>query len=309
MICIEGVIVKAISGFFYVDSDEKIYQCRARGIFKKNKITPMVGDRVQIKILQSDDIDEGWIEKIYPRSTELIRPAVANVEQAVIVFALKHPDPHINLLDKLIVMGYYNKNGRVTPNKIDLKHKDKSQIISYYSREIKQMEEERRNGAIIEKDEDNYQYGISNRNRFINPVHKHLEKYMILGKWKSVSIGNKLKGTVYDKNISLEIVDDKRYYMVMTSSEKSYPKDKANGYWEIKRDFKSKKKYLSLDQFVPEENLSKAFFSITNYGRTLKLLIAQDNRIEDGGVGFDADFENKDSLKPYIIKFERIPSK
>lgn len=103
---VEGIIVKGIAGFYYVRTADGIYECKARGIFKKNKITPLVGDKVKINIL-SEEPKEGWIEEIQERAVELFRPAVANVDQAVIVFALKSPDPHLNLLDKILLLGEY----------------------------------------------------------------------------------------------------------------------------------------------------------------------------------------------------------
>lgn len=104
---VKGIIVKGIAGFYYVRTDNGIYECKARGIFKKNKVTPLVGDKVNISIL-SENPKEGWIEEIEERNVELFRPAVANVDQAVIVFALKSPDPHLNLLDKIILLAEYS---------------------------------------------------------------------------------------------------------------------------------------------------------------------------------------------------------
>ncbi len=103
---VEGIIVKGIAGFYYVRTSDGIYECKARGIFKKNKVTPLVGDKVKISIL-SEEPKEGWIEEIEERNVELFRPAVANVDQAVVVFALKSPDPHLNLLDKILLLGEY----------------------------------------------------------------------------------------------------------------------------------------------------------------------------------------------------------
>jgi ribosome biogenesis GTPase len=100
----EGVIIKGIAGFYYVKVHDTVYECKARGKFKNKKKTPLVGDRVTITI---DDGDKGVIETIAPRNNELFRPAVANVDQSLIVFALKNPEPHLNLLDKLLILGEY----------------------------------------------------------------------------------------------------------------------------------------------------------------------------------------------------------
>ncbi|MDD2980596.1 MAG: ribosome small subunit-dependent GTPase A [Hespellia sp.] len=100
----QGKIVKGIAGFYYVHVAESgIYECKAKGIFRKEKIKPLVGDDVEIDIL--DEVEKlGNINRILPRSNELIRPAVANVDQALVVFAVTEPEPHFNLLDRFLVM-------------------------------------------------------------------------------------------------------------------------------------------------------------------------------------------------------------
>lgn len=99
----EGVIVKGVAGQYVVRVKEEQFTCKARGILKKKGIKPLVGDRV---VIQLDVYDEtlGIIEDVLPRKTSLIRPPVANVTQAVVVFAIKQPDPNINLLDKLLAI-------------------------------------------------------------------------------------------------------------------------------------------------------------------------------------------------------------
>lgn len=100
---VEGIIVKAIAGFYYVKVNDYIYECKGRGILKKQKITPLVGDNAAISIEDEENL-KGIIEKIFDRKVELMRPAVANIDQILIVFALKEPDPHLNLLDKLLIL-------------------------------------------------------------------------------------------------------------------------------------------------------------------------------------------------------------
>ena len=100
----QGKIVKGIAGFYYVHVVEYgVYECKAKGVFRKEKIKPLVGDNVEIEIL-NEDPKEGNIVKILPRKNELIRPAVANIDQALVVFAVAKPDPHFNLLDRFLVM-------------------------------------------------------------------------------------------------------------------------------------------------------------------------------------------------------------
>ena len=100
---INGKIIKGIGGFYYVDTEKGIYECRARGIFRKNKITPLVGDRVSISVVDEEN-KKGVVEEIEKRDTELVRPPIANVDKALIVFAIKNPAPNLSLLDRFIVL-------------------------------------------------------------------------------------------------------------------------------------------------------------------------------------------------------------
>ena len=101
---IQGKIVKGIAGFYYVHVVESgVYECKAKGIFRKDGIKPLVGDNVEIEILDEKDM-EGNITEILPRKNELIRPAVANIDQALVVFAAAKPKPHFQLLDRFLVM-------------------------------------------------------------------------------------------------------------------------------------------------------------------------------------------------------------
>ena len=98
-----GIIFKGIGGFYYVKFNDAIYECKARGKFKNQKVTPLVGDYVHISI-QDEEKKLGMIEEILERKTELLRPTVANVNQAIIVFSIKNPLPNIILLDKMLVL-------------------------------------------------------------------------------------------------------------------------------------------------------------------------------------------------------------
>ena len=100
----QGKIIKGIAGFYYVHvAGSGIYECKAKGIFRKENKKPLVGDNVEIDVLDEKDM-EGSLVRILPRKNELIRPAVANVDQALVVFAAAKPDPHLNLLDRFLVM-------------------------------------------------------------------------------------------------------------------------------------------------------------------------------------------------------------
>lgn len=117
----QGKIVKGISGFYYVHIAESgIYECKAKGIFRNQNVKPLVGDNVEIAILDEKE-KLGNIEKILPRSNALIRPAVANIDQALVIFAAAKPQPNFNLLDRfLIMMEYQEVPVTICFNKTDL---------------------------------------------------------------------------------------------------------------------------------------------------------------------------------------------
>ena len=99
---IEGTIIKGIGGFYYVQTDKDVVQCRARGIFRETNTTPLVGDRVRIRISEEDG--NGYVEEIFERESVLLRPPVANVTQAVVVSSIKNPELNTWLLDRMLVM-------------------------------------------------------------------------------------------------------------------------------------------------------------------------------------------------------------
>lgn len=113
-----GRIIKAISGFYYIEYENKIYECRAKGILKKNKISPLVSDFAEFEII---DDKSGNLIRIVDRKNSLIRPPVANLDAVVIVVATSKPEPSLLFLDTQLV---FLENIGVTPivclNKIDL---------------------------------------------------------------------------------------------------------------------------------------------------------------------------------------------
>lgn len=112
-----GKIIKGIGGFYYIKTEEGLIECKARGRFRHKDIKPMVGDNVTIKIEKG----KGVIEEIHKRTSELVRPTVANVSLAFIVFAVKNPDINFDLLNKFLVLCEYNNiEVVVCLNKIDL---------------------------------------------------------------------------------------------------------------------------------------------------------------------------------------------
>ncbi|MBC6308211.1 ribosome small subunit-dependent GTPase A [Listeria sp. FSL L7-1582] len=97
---LEGQIMKALSGFYYVYCEGKTYQCRARGNFRKRGLTPLVGDHV---VFQADNLKEGYVLELLPRKNALVRPPIANVDLALLVFSAVEPDFSANLADRFLV--------------------------------------------------------------------------------------------------------------------------------------------------------------------------------------------------------------
>jgi ribosome biogenesis GTPase len=100
----QGKIVKGIAGFYYVYAEDgNTYECKAKGIFRKQNIKPLVGDDVELERLEGQDL-KGNIISLLPRKSQLIRPAVANIDQAMVIFAITKPEPNLNLLDRFLIM-------------------------------------------------------------------------------------------------------------------------------------------------------------------------------------------------------------
>ena len=116
---IKGKIVKGIGGFYYVDADDVIYECRARGSFRKQGITPLVGDDVEITV--NDGEHENTIDKIYERKNSLIRPPLANLDTLFIVSSVTDPKFNTLITDKLIAIAEYKSiEPVIVITKIDL---------------------------------------------------------------------------------------------------------------------------------------------------------------------------------------------
>lgn len=127
----QGKIVKGIAGFYYVDTGSRklplhagVYACKAKGLFREQGLKPLPGDNVLFEITDEKDM-EGNITEVLPRKNALIRPEVANVDQALIVFAIKEPDPNYLLLDRFLVMMQQSELPvRICFNKQDIASKE-----------------------------------------------------------------------------------------------------------------------------------------------------------------------------------------
>lgn len=125
-----GKIIKGIAGFYYVHvGDKGIYECKAKGIFRNEKIKPLVGDNVEMEVLDEKDM-EGNILRILPRRSVLVRPAVANVDQALIIFAIVKPNPNFNLLDRFLIrMERQNLPTIICFNKQDIASPEEKEML------------------------------------------------------------------------------------------------------------------------------------------------------------------------------------
>lgn len=100
----QGKIIKGIAGFYYIYAEDgNVYECKAKGIFRKDNFKPLVGDNVEITVLNEEE-KEGSVTSILPHRNSLIRPAVANVDQAFLIFAMENPKPNFLLLDRFLIM-------------------------------------------------------------------------------------------------------------------------------------------------------------------------------------------------------------
>lgn len=126
----KGIIICTSSNVYQVVENEKVYKCLARGKFKKEKISPLVGDEVEFTITNSEK-QEGVIEQILPRKNELKRPKMANLTQLILVVSMKMPSPDLLLLDKQLVFAeFMGLKATIVLNKVDLEDKEEIDRIA-----------------------------------------------------------------------------------------------------------------------------------------------------------------------------------
>lgn len=122
----EGQIIRAVSSFYYVQCEDEVIECKARGLFKKNNITPLVGDYV---LFELTDNNHGVVTEVKKRKNELVRPPISNVDQALLVFSIKEPDINYLLLDKFLVhIEQANIEPIICITKFDLVDKEDDEI-------------------------------------------------------------------------------------------------------------------------------------------------------------------------------------
>ena len=126
----QGKIIKGIAGFYYVHvPGAGVYECKAKGVFRKEKQKPFVGDYVDIQILSQEEMT-GNVAEILPRKNVLVRPAAANIDQALVIFAIARPKPNLNLLDRfLIAMKHQGVESVICFNKQDIADEKERQML------------------------------------------------------------------------------------------------------------------------------------------------------------------------------------
>lgn len=133
----KGRIIKSLSGFYYVNNENGTFQCKGRGVFRKKKITPLVGDLVTFEL---DENDEGYILEVESRENELLRPPIANVSQAMIVSSAKKPDFRTKLLDRfLVLIESVGIIPIVVVTKMDLVNDEEQTLIEKYKQDYENI--------------------------------------------------------------------------------------------------------------------------------------------------------------------------
>ncbi|UAC49350.1 ribosome small subunit-dependent GTPase A [Bacillus aquiflavi] len=133
----EGKIIKAVSVFYYVLSENGVFQCKGRGVFRKKKLTPLVGDYV---VFQAEKDNEGYILEVKERKNELIRPPIANVDQAVLIFSAVEPEFSTTLLDRFLVLIEANNiHPLICITKMDITNREQAEIIQRYKNDYSRI--------------------------------------------------------------------------------------------------------------------------------------------------------------------------
>ncbi|HAQ08405.1 MAG TPA: ribosome small subunit-dependent GTPase A [Bacillus bacterium] len=131
----EGKIIKALSGFYYVANKDGVTQCRGRGVFRLNKVNPLVGDEV---VFQAENDTEGYILEVKERKNELVRPPIANVDQAILVFSAVEPEFSTALLDRFLVLVEFNHiQPLICITKMDLTSEKQKDRLEEYAQDYR----------------------------------------------------------------------------------------------------------------------------------------------------------------------------
>lgn len=284
---LKGVIVKGIGGFYYVKTSEGIIESRARGLFRDENITPIVGDKVSIRISEEDNT--GYVDEIYPRTSQLLRPAVANVTQAIIVMSIKNPDINTWLLDKFLLMAEYEKlQVLICINKSDLNKERALKLKGIYEKAgysvvissvreslgIEELKESLKNNITVFAGPSGV--GKSSLLNEINPILK-LETGDISSKSK--------RGKHTTRHVELLDLDDNSYVLDTPG-------------------FSS----LNLDFIEDEVELREYFKEIAEYGKKCRFISCLHDREPDCNVKENVDNRNinKERYDNYLLLLQEI---
>lgn len=249
---LEGVIIKGIGGFYYVKTREDIYECRARGIFREENITPLIGDKVLIRLSEEDNT--GYIEKIFDRKSQLIRPPVANITQAIIVMSIKKPNINCWLLDRFLVMiEHKNLDIKICLNKIDLANEEDISLIEdiYSKAQYKIIKTSTKTGVGILELKESLKDNITvfagpsgvGKSSLLNKINPRLK----------LETGNVSKKTTRGKHTTrhVELIDlDSRSYVLDTPGFSSLNMDFIEEDVELSRYFREIHEYSHRCKFI-----------------------------------------------------------
>nr|WP_300005814.1 ribosome small subunit-dependent GTPase A [Tissierella sp.] len=284
---LEGRIVKGVGGLYFIKTSQGIIKSRARGVFRIENRTPLIGDLVTIRISEEDNM--GYIIDIKERKTELLRPPVANITKAIVVMSVKDPDINTWLLDKFLLMAEYeNLHTLIVFNKSDLD--------SERSGKLKEIYEKAGYEVIITS---------TTLNKGIDEVRKHLQNNISVFAGPS-GVGKSSLLNMIDARLKLETGDisskskrgkhTTRHIELLDLDENSFVLDSPG--------FSS----LNLDFIDDESEVRNYFREIHEYGRNCKFQSCLHNK--EPGCAVKSAVENDDidnnRYANYLLLLEEV---
>lgn len=284
---LKGRIIKGVGGIYSIKTSQGIIQSRARGVFRVEKLTPLIGDIVNIKISQEDNM--GYIIDIEERETELLRPPVANITQAIVVMSVKNPEINTWLLDKFLLMSEYeNLNTVICINKSDLDEEKAYELKKIYDKAGYEVVITSTSlGMGIEKLQTHLNNNISvfagpsgvGKSSLLNKIHKGFKL-----ETGEISLRNK-RGKHTTRHIELLEINDNSFVLDSPG-------------------FSS----LNLDFIKDESDIRNYFKEIQEYGKDCKFLSCLHNKEPGCAVkkAVEEDKIDENRYKNYILLLEEV---